>query len=290
MTFLPESSSAPNAASREVSPSEGTMSPTLSALQRLIEVVAQLRSSDGGCPWDLEQTPQTLIPYVIEEAYEVVDAIRQGDPVAIADELGDLLLQVVLQAQLASEAAQFDLATVAHTIADKLIRRHPHVFGDVAVNGVAQVRDNWDQIKTAEDQQTQDTQSIVPRLQRYGRSLPPLTACMKISHKAAKAGLEWESVAGVWDKFHEELDEFHQAIAHESAQRQQDELGDLLFTLVNVARWHDLNPDEALQSANQRFTGRVALLESAANKPLTDHTLAELEALWQQAKIIQAQE
>ncbi|MBW4652190.1 MAG: nucleoside triphosphate pyrophosphohydrolase [Kaiparowitsia implicata GSE-PSE-MK54-09C] len=290
MTFSPESLSAPHAASNEDLPNQETITPTLSALQRLIEVVAQLRSPDGGCPWDLEQTPQTLIPYVIEEAYEVVDAIRQGDPAAIADELGDLLLQVVLQAQIAKESAQFDLTTVAHTIADKLVRRHPHVFGDVAVDGVAQVRDNWDQIKTAEDQQAHDTQSIVPQLQRYGRSLPPLTACMKISHKAAKAGLEWESVAGVWDKFHEELDEFQQAIAHESAQRQQDELGDLLFTLVNLARWHNLNPDEALQSANQRFTQRVALLESATLKPLADHTLAELEVLWQQAKTIQAQE
>lgn len=256
----------------------------LAALQRLIDVVAQLRSPVGGCPWDLEQTPQTLMPYVIEEAYEVVDAIRQDKPEAIADELGDLLLQVVLQAQIAREMSRFDLADVAQGITDKLIRRHPHVFGDVAVESVEDVRQNWEQIKTAEEQPEVSRQSLVPRLSRYARSLPPLTASLKISRKAAEAGFEWEDAEGVWAKFHEELDEFRAAIAHEPKDRQQAELGDLFFTLVNIARWYDLDPDTALHSTNQRFIQRVSLMEAVADRPLASYTLDELETLWQQAK------
>jgi XTP/dITP diphosphohydrolase len=260
----------------------------MAALQQLVEVVAQLRSPVGGCPWDLAQTPQTLIPYVIEEAYEVVDAIRQGNAAAIADELGDLLLQVVLQAQIASETQQFDLTDVATGIREKLIRRHPHVFADVPVQNVAEVHENWEKIKTAEEQaQTESvaqSQSLVPRLSRYARSLPPLMAAMKISKKAAAAGFEWETVDGVWAKFQEELEEFHQAIAQETKEQQQAELGDLLFTLVNIARWYELDPSEALQSTNQRFIDRLTQMEAVADRPLSTYSLDELEALWQQAK------
>lgn len=263
---------------------EASLPPVLAALQRLIAVVAQLRSPEGGCPWDLAQTPQTLIPYVIEEAYEVVDAIRQENPGAIADELGDLLLQVVLQAQIASESQQFDLATVADTITEKLIRRHPHVFGDVTVAHVDEVHQNWEQIKAQEDQENHGTDKLAPRLSRYARSLPPLTASMKISKKAAANGFEWETVEGVWEKFQEELSEFKEAIAHESPARQQEELGDLLFTIVNLARWHGLDPDEALQSTNQRFIQRLTIMEAVAERSLSDYTLDELEELWQKAK------
>jgi XTP/dITP diphosphohydrolase len=259
-------------------------SAVLSALQRLVEVVAQLRSPDGGCPWDLAQTPETLIPYVIEEAYEVVDAIRQGSQEAIADELGDLLLQVVLQAQIASEAGHFDLKDIAEGITEKLIRRHPHVFGDVEVQRVEEVHQNWEQIKAAEEQLPSEPQRLTPRLSRYARSLPPLMAGMKISQKAAAAGFEWENVDGVWQKFHEELAEFQQAIASESKANQQAELGDLLFTLINIARWYDLDPAEALQGTNQRFIQRFAQVEAGCDRPLDTYTLDELEALWQQAK------
>jgi len=263
---------------------------TLAALQTLITVVAQLRSPDGGCPWDLAQTPQTLIPYVIEEAYEVVDALRQGNSEEIADELGDLLLQVVLQAQIASESEQFDLGTVAEAITAKLIRRHPHVFGDVSVSNADEVKQNWEAIKATEKQSVQEDNavsaqsSLVPRLRQYARSLPPSVAAMKISRKAAANGFEWESVAGVWDKFHEELAEFEQALQAESKAHQQAELGDLLFTLINLARWYDLDVDEALNSTNQRFIQRLALVEQVADCPLSDYTIDELEHLWQQAK------
>ncbi|MBW4520750.1 MAG: nucleoside triphosphate pyrophosphohydrolase [Scytolyngbya sp. HA4215-MV1] len=257
----------------------------LEALQELIEVVAQLRSPEGGCPWDLEQTPQSLIPFVIEEAYEVVDAIRQGEPAAIAEELGDLLLQVVLQAQIASEQGQFTLAEVAQNITDKLIRRHPHVFAGATVEGVEEVKQNWEQIKAIEKgEDPQKPLTLSAKLSRYARSLPPLMAGMKISQKAAAAGFEWEDMDGVWAKFHEELTELQQAIAYESKARQQSELGDLLFTLINVARWQNLDPAAALQETNQRFLQRLAMLETFADRPLADYTLAELEQLWQQAK------
>ncbi|MDX2215444.1 MAG: nucleoside triphosphate pyrophosphohydrolase [Oculatellaceae cyanobacterium bins.114] len=261
----------------------------IDALQRLIDVVAQLRSPEGGCPWDLAQTPQTLIPYVIEEAYEVVDAIRQGNSTAIADELGDLLLQVVLQSQIASEAQDFNLADVATGITEKLIRRHPHVFGDVQVQTADEVHQNWEKIKAAEeqanpDQATPSEASLVPRLSRYARSLPPIMAGMKISKKAAAAGFEWEDVDGVWAKFQEELEEFRQALAHETKEQQQAELGDVLFTLINIARWYDLDPAEALQSTNQRFVDRLARVEAVADRPLSTYSLDELEQLWQYAK------
>ena len=260
----------------------------LVALQHLMTVVAQLRNPDGGCPWDLAQTPETLMPFVLEEASETVDAIRQGEPAAIADELGDLLLQVVLQAQIASETRQFDMATVAEGIAAKLIRRHPHVFGDVKADTVEQVRQNWEAIKTQEDQTKTDQALLAPRLNRYARSLPPLTAAMKISTKAAEVGFEWDSVAGVWDKFHEELGEFEQALAAETKAEQQAELGDLLFTIVNLARWYGLDPEAALQGTNQRFVQRFGHLEQALNgRALADYSLEELEQFWQAAKLAQ---
>ena len=269
--------------------------PTLMALQRLIDVVAKLRSPDGGCPWDLEQTPQTLIPYVLEEAYEVVDAIRQGDEAAIVDELGDLLLQVVLQAQIASESNQFDLKTIADGITDKLIRRHPHVFGDVTVENVDEVRQNWEAIK-ANEEQSPDAEpdeapstALSPRLRRYARSLPALTAAMKISRKAAASGFEWDNVEGVWEKFQEELAEFQQALQSETKAEQQAELGDLLFTLINIARWYDLDPDEALHGTNHRFIQRLSLVEQVADRSLSDYSLDELEQLWQKAKATLAQ-
>nr|WP_290227872.1 nucleoside triphosphate pyrophosphohydrolase [Trichocoleus desertorum] len=262
----------------------------LTALQQLIEVVAKLRSPDGGCPWDLAQTPETLIPYVIEEAYETVDAIRSGDQKAIAEELGDLLLQVVLQAQIASEQGQFSLREVAQGISEKLIRRHPHVFGDVEVNSIEEVRANWEQIKDEEKEVAAQPPLLSQKLSNYARSLPPLMAAMKISQKAAGAGFEWDSIDGVWDKFHEELAEFQEALQTDNKAHQESELGDLLFTIVNLARWQGLDPAEALQGTNRRFIQRFVQVESVCDRPLTDYSLEELEALWQKAKAKIAQE
>lgn len=264
---------------------------TLEALQQLIDVIAQLRSPVGGCPWDLAQTPQTLTPYVIEEAYEVVDAIRSGHTEAIVEELGDLLLQVVLQAQIASETEQFTLKEVAQGITQKLIRRHPHVFGDVTVQNAQEVHHNWEQIKAAEKGETPaEAQRLSRKLSRYARTLPPLMAGMKISQKAAAAGFEWDNVEGVWAKFHEELTEFQEAIQEKDKVEQQSELGDVLFTLINIARWYDLDPSEALQGTNHRFIHRMATMEALAERPLSDYTIEELEQFWQQAKAQLAQD
>jgi XTP/dITP diphosphohydrolase len=258
----------------------------LRALQNLIEVVAQLRSPQGGCPWDLAQTPQTLIPYIIEEAYEVVNALEQGDETAIAEELGDLLLQVVLQAQIAQEYQQFSLATVAQKITEKLIRRHPHVFDNLEVESVDQVRDNWEKIKAEEKGEPHETQSLSGKLSRYASQLPPLFAGMKISKKAAAVGFEWDNIEGVWQKFHEEVGEFEEALQQGDQAHQQAELGDILFVLINLARWYDLDPEAALRGTNHRFVSRFSQVEQACDRPLSDYSLAELEALWQQAKAI----
>ena len=262
-----------------------TTEAVLRSLKRLIEVVARLRSPDGGCPWDLKQTQQTLIPYIIEEAYEVADAIRGGEQKAIAEELGDLLLQVVLQAQIATESAYFTLEDIAEGITEKLIRRHPHVFGDLEVSSAEEVNQNWQQIKAAEKQQsTTEAELLSTKLRHYAGHLPALIAAMKISKKAAGAGFEWKNSDGVWEKFAEELDEFKEALATENKQHQQEELGDLLFTIVNVARWYDLDPSEALQETNRKFVSRLAIMEEVASRPLEEYEIDELEDLWQKAK------
>jgi XTP/dITP diphosphohydrolase len=266
---------------------------TLAALQELIGVVAQLRSPDGGCPWDLAQTPQTLTPYIIEEAYEAVDAIQHGDQNAVVEELGDLLLQVVLQAQIASECADFSLKEVAEGISQKLIRRHPHVFGDqkdqeISIN---QVKQNWEDIKAAEKgKSASEPGTLSQKLGDYNKKLPPLVAAMKISQKAAEIGFEWKSIEGVWNKFEEELVEFRHALAYESSARQEEELGDLIFAIVQLSRWNNLNPSQGMQGTNQRFIQRLQKMEVFAERPLADYSLDELEALWQQAKQLLAKE
>jgi XTP/dITP diphosphohydrolase len=256
--------------------------PMLAALQELIDIVAKLRDPDGGCPWDLEQTPQSLTPYIVEEAYEAVHAIRGGDREAIVSELGDLLLQVVLQAQVASDAGQFTLEDVAQSISAKLIRRHPHVFGDVRVADVSEVKANWAEIKALEKGKTSELLS--DKLSSYAEKLPPLTAAMKISNRAAAMGFEWESVEGVWEKFDEELAEFKEALATPDRAHQETELGDLLFTVVNLARWFKLDPESGLSGTNQRFIDRIQQMEKFVDRPLSDYSIAELETLWQQAK------
>jgi XTP/dITP diphosphohydrolase len=262
-----------------------TLAPTLAALQSLIDVIAQLRHPETGCPWDLEQTQTSLTPYILEEAYETVDAIRQGDQAHIAEELGDLLLQVMLQAQIAQESGDFDLQQITEILTKKLIRRHPHVFGDVTVQSASDVNRNWDAIKATEQGlDPAAAPQLSAKLQRYARTLPPLTGALKISQKAAKVGFEWDSIDGVWAKVQEELDEFRQALNHESKAAQQGELGDVLFSIVQLARWNDIDPAEALQGTNERFIQRFMGMEAVANRPLADYSLDELEALWQQAK------
>ena len=295
--------------------------PSLSALSELITVVARLRDPETGCPWDLEQTHASLVPYVLEEAHEVADAIRHGDDHHLVEELGDLLLQVVLHAQIAAEEQRFDLEAIARGISAKLIRRHPHVFAEPS-DGVANrgrsgdpdaVRSTWEAIKAQEQAQrsvqtaTGATEASVAgavaplaaapapaarplsdRLASKVRGLPALAGAMTISRKAAAAGFEWESIDGVWEKVHEELDELKEAMAEAQASgdhaHAQEELGDLLFTLVNVARWCGFDPAAGLAGTNRRFLDRFSRVEAALGGAIGGRSLRDLESLWQQAK------
>ena len=254
-------------------------------LRRLEAVVAKLRDPNGGCPWDLEQTHQSLVPYVLEEAHEVADAIRHGDDRHLKEELGDLLLQVVLHARIAGEAERFDLNDVAEGISDKLIRRHPHVFGDGEASDSDAVRRSWEAIKAAEKgDQPPSSSPLSDQLAGKVRGQPALAGAMTISKKAAKAGFEWDDMAGVWEKVHEELDELKEAVASGDMAHAQEELGDVLFTLVNVARWCRIDPEAGLAGTNQRFLDRFSRVESALSGDLQGRSIKELEGLWQQAK------
>ena len=305
----------------------------LAALAELVAVVAQLRDPERGCPWDLQQTHSSLVPYLLEEAHELADAIRHGDDRQLAEELGDLLLQVVLHAQLARERGGFDLAQIAAGISAKLIRRHPHVFGadddparlDRGQAGSSEaVALRWQEIKALERQQlatSPDSQASAGQspddkspetggsasplsdlLRAKVRGQPALAGAMAISRKAAAAGFEWDDIEGVWAKVHEELDELKEAVAeldHHSSQGQtsdaqnsanqalihaQEELGDVIFTLVNVARWCGLDPEAGLAGTNQRFLQRFSRVEAALSGDLQGKSIRELEAHWQRAK------
>ena len=261
---------------------------TLEALAELIAVVARLRDPNGGCPWDLEQTHQSLLPYVLEEAHEVADAIRHGDDRHLAEELGDLLLQVVLHAQIAAEEQRFDLSAVASGITKKLIRRHPHVFADGEAADSTAVKASWEAIK-AQEQAAQATQAasaspLSDRLAGKVRGQPALAGAMTISRKAAAAGFEWDAMSGVWEKVHEELDELKEAVASGNTAHAQEELGDVLFTLVNVARWCGIDPEAGLAGTNRRFLARFSRVEAALGGNLQGRSIRELEGLWQQAK------
>ncbi|MFN7899423.1 MAG: nucleoside triphosphate pyrophosphohydrolase [Synechococcaceae cyanobacterium] len=264
--------------------------PTLTALAELVAVVDQLRDPEAGCPWDLEQTHASLIPYVLEEAHEVADAIRHGDDAHLQEELGDLLLQVVLHARIARETGRFDLASVARGISAKLIRRHPHVFAGATAADSQAVRASWEAIKAEENRQAVGgsgqpcSSPLSERLAGKVRGLPALAGAMTISRKAAAAGFEWDDLEGVWQKVHEELDELKEAVASGDRPHAETELGDVLFTLVNVGRWCGLDPEEGLAGTNRRFLARFARVEAALGGELAGRNLAELEALWRQAK------
>lgn len=259
-------------------------------LSRLAAIVAQLRSPRG-CPWDRAQTPESLTPYILEEAYETVAAIRSGDPAAIAEELGDLLLQVVLQSQIFAERNHFNLETVAARIADKLIRRHPHVFGDSPQpesSDLSELHRFWEDIK----QQEQPQQTLGQKLLHYAETLPPLLAALKISQKVVSSGLEWPTGERIWAKIREEEAELRQELERDPPDRarQEAELGDLLFALVALGCWYGLDAVQALTQTNLRLARRFLRLEELARQqaeqdsPLEGRSPQELEALWQQAK------
>ena len=252
-------------------------------LDALALVMARLRDPASGCPWDREQTPQTLRKYVIEEAYEVVEAVDADDPVKLAEELGDLLLQVVFHAQLAGEAGRFSLDDVTRAIVGKLLRRHPHVFGDVSVTGTDQVLANWERIKRAEP----GYEGRVSILDGIPPALPALMRALEVSKRVVKVGFEWPTVGEVLDKVEEEMRELRAEIARGETARAGEELGDLLFTLVNVARQLKIDPEESLRAMTHRFAARFRFIEQRATdtgRAVSDLSLNEMEEAWQAAK------
>jgi tetrapyrrole methylase family protein/MazG family protein len=266
--------------------------PALAALDNLASphgmaaISARLRAPDG-CPWDRKQTHASLRPFVLEEAYETVDAIEGGLPEDLAEELGDLVLQIILHAQLAAEEGAFDLTDVYRTLGAKIIRRHPHVFGEVEVSGAEEVLRNWEAIKAAERHEAGGTQSPFSGI---ARALPALAASREIQERASSLGWDWPAIEGVWEKVGEELAELHEAGAIEGdggRDARLHELGDVLFATVNLARWLSLDPEEALRTANRRWIERYERVESLASERglvLADLDADAKDALWNEVK------
>ena len=255
-------------------------------LPRLIHLIEELRS-EHGCPWDREQTHQSLKPYAIEETYEVLEAIDSGKMDKLCEELGDLLLQVVLHAQLAAEQNSFNIEDVIDTIAEKLVRRHPHVFGDTQVKGVAGVLENWEKIKKSE--MPGERESI---LDGVPKGLPALMKAEKIQSKASKVGFDWGNLDGPLQKVKEEFHEFEAVLRDEASpqperDRLEDEFGDILFSMVNLARFFHLNSEQALERTITKFDQRFRYVEREAlqaGKELQTMSLEEMDLLWEQAK------
>lgn len=249
------------------------------ALQRLLEIMRQLRNPESGCPWDIAQNFRSIAAFTLEEAYEVVDAIERGRPSELCDELGDLLFQVVFHARMAEELGEFDFAQVATAISNKLERRHPHVFGDVEIADAEAQTLAWEAHKQAERHRL-GQQGVLAGIPL---TLPALTRATKLQRRAARIGLDWPDVAGVRAKLQEELDEMDAARTTGSREDLAAEIGDLLFTCVNLARHVEVDPEAALRGANARFEARVGYVEAAQKEtPSTDS--AELDRLWEAAK------
>jgi ATP diphosphatase len=239
-------------------------------------IMARLRDRDTGCPWDIEQNFATIAPYTIEEAYEVADAIERNDLDALKDELGDLLLQVVFHSQMASEQSAFTLQDVVNAICDKMVRRHPHVFGDISAAS-HEVPDNWETIKAAERSDNNDNSALAG----VALALPALLRAQKIQKRAARTGFDWPDQSGARDKIIEELDEVSEAT---TAEHVAEEIGDLLFAVVNLARFHQVDAENALKQANTKFERRFRDMELSAGDAFVDLSLEQKEELWQQAK------
>ncbi|HEV2687880.1 MAG TPA: nucleoside triphosphate pyrophosphohydrolase [Bryobacteraceae bacterium] len=247
--------------------------------ERLVEIMARLRAP-GGCPWDREQNFDTIKPYLLEETYEVLEAIDQRDWAGLADELGDLLLQAVFFAQMASEENKFRIDDSIDAIVEKLIRRHPHVFAAGDAKTADDVKRRWDEIKT--DEKKSKGEQPRGRLESVPRNLPALVEAQQISSKAAAVGFDWENPDQVLDKLNEELDELAHARAEGSPDELEGEVGDLLFVLVNLARFLKVDPEQALRKTNAKFRKRFAHVENNAQLP--GATIEQMEALWQEAK------
>jgi len=280
-----------------------------SHLEQFIATVAKLRSPEG-CPWDREQTHKSLARYLLEEAYEVMEAIHEGDPEKIKEELGDLLLQIVLNSQVAKDDGNFTIEDVAASINAKMIRRHPHVFADSKVDTAEGVVTQWQELKAKEKQEKLDQGQGQPEAKESAlagvpKTMPALLQALKISEKAVNQGFEWEKEADVWAKLHSEISELQEAISHpdlvspksgqtidpnkkkDSDKAKQEvalEFGDALFCMVNLARWHALDPEECLLMTINKFKNRFEWMERHSERPLNEHSAEQLNDLWEGAK------
>lgn len=249
---------------------------------KLVQVIAKLRG-DNGCPWDRQQTHSTLKANLIEEAYEVIEVIDEDDSSKLQEELGDLLMQVVLHAQIAKDEENFDIDDVVKTITDKLIRRHPHVFGELQVDSAKQVLTNWEAIKRNESGY-EDRESI---LDGIPPQLPSLYRAQKIQNKAARVGFDWDDISNVWPKVEEEIGELKESIKSGDKEEIEMELGDLLFSIVNLSRFLNIDAEDALRKSNRKFVGRFRRMEAELERRcdrFDDYNLEKLDEIWEKAK------
>ncbi|WP_406666479.1 nucleoside triphosphate pyrophosphohydrolase [Gallaecimonas sp. GXIMD1310] len=260
------------------------MTTSITPLARLQAIMTQLRDPEHGCPWDLAQDFASIVPHTIEETYEVADAIASGDRAAIRDELGDLLFQVVFYAQLGKEEGAFDLDAIATAISDKLVRRHPHVFGELDESDPALLNANWEQIKAQERAGRQADTSV---LADVPLALPALSRSVKLQKRAARVGFDWQELAPVFDKIAEEIDEVKAELPGADPARLQDEVGDLLFAVSNLARHLQVDPEAALRGTNAKFERRFRAIEQRVQQrgeTMATQGLEKLEAHWQAVK------
>ena len=246
-------------------------------LEKLIDVVRTLRSPEG-CQWDRAQTHKSLKPNMLEEAYEAVDAMDSGDMKHLKEELGDVLLQVVLHAQIADDEKEFNIEDVAKGLTDKLIHRHPHVFGNTKVSSTQDIINNWEKLKQEEKQHRKSAMDGI------SKSQSALMSAQKISKKAVKTGFEWPNEESLYDCIYSEFEEFKQAEKEQDKEHMEEEFGDILFAVVNLARWNKIDAEQALLKANKKFMTRFRKMEELAVKPLEQYSFEEYDALWQQAK------
>ena len=250
------------------------MQEKLAAFERLLTIMDELREQ---CPWDRKQTFESLRNLTIEETYELADAILDKDMAGIQEELGDLMLHMVFYAKIAEEKRAFDIGTAIHAVCDKLVQRHPHIYGDVQADDAETVKKNWEQIKLAEGKKS--VLGGVPK------SLPAMVKAYRMQEKTAQVGFEWDDAEQVWEKVEEEIAEFKEALQQtDDVAKREEEFGDVLFSLINYARFQNIEPETALERINQKFKRRFEYIEAHADRPLEDLSLTEMDALWDEAK------
>jgi XTP/dITP diphosphohydrolase len=250
------------------------MEQKLQAFQRLLEIMDDLREK---CPWDRKQTMESLRNLTIEETYELADAILEADLEEVKEEIGDIMLHMVFYSKIAEEQRAFDVADALNAVCEKLIKRHPHIYGDVTADTEEAVKKNWEQLKLKEGKKSV--------LQGVPKSLPAMVKAYRMQEKTAQVGFEWENSAQVWEKVEEEMAEFKEVVeSGESQERKEEEFGDILFSLINYARFEKIDPETALERINQKFKRRFEYIEERADRPLVEMSLAEMDALWNEAK------